>query len=69
MITYGNKGDKTMKFKVTVTTIKYFETTMEDYPDCKTEDEALEAERVAADDDPYLSTEGGETTVNVVRID
>ena len=58
-----------MKFKVTVTTIKYFETTMEDYLSLKTEDEALEYEQKAANDDPYLSTEGGDTTVNVVRID
>ena len=58
-----------MKFKVTVTTVKEFETTIEDYPDLKTEDEALLAEQEAANDDPFLLTEGGNTTVAVERID
>ena len=58
-----------MKFKVTVTTVKEFETTIEDYPDLKTEDEALLAEQEAANDDPFLRSEGGNTTVTVERID
>ena len=58
-----------MKFKVTVTTVKEFETTMEDYPGLKTEDEVLQLERGAANDDPFLRSEGGNTTVTVERID
>ena len=42
---------------------------MEDYPDLKTEDEALLAEQEAANDDPFLLSEGGNTTVTVERID
>lgn len=58
-----------MKFRVTVITVKEFETTMDDYPDCKTEDEAFEYEQMAAEDDPFLITEGGDTTISVRRID
>ena len=58
-----------MKFKLTVTTTKEFETTMDLYPECKTEEEALKYERAAANDDPCLACEGGDTKVVVERVD
>lgn len=55
-----------MKFKLTVTTVKEFETDMVDYPpECKTPEDARAFEQLSAEDDPFLSMEGGDTTVTV----
>ena len=60
-----------MKFRDTVTTVKEYEIGLdaEYYPKGTTEDEALKIEQEAAEDDPFLYTEGGDTTVKVERID
>lgn len=59
-------GMKRMKFKLTVTTIKEFETELSDYPDeIKTAEAARKSEEDSANEDPLLSSEGGDTTVKV----
>ena len=42
---------------------------MDLYPECKTEEEALKYEQAAANDDPCLACEGGDTKVVVERVD
>lgn len=55
-----------MKFRVTVTTVKEFETDLSDYDgECKTPEEARQYEERAANDDPFLTSEGGDTTVKM----
>lgn len=55
-----------MKFKLTVTTIKEFETELKDYDEeIKTPEDARKCEEEAANDDPFLSSEGGDTSVKV----
>lgn len=55
-----------MKFKLTVTTIKEFDMELSDYPEeCKTPEDARQFEEANANDDPFLSMEGGDTTVSV----
>lgn len=55
-----------MKFKLTVTTVKEFETELTDYPEeCKTPEDARKFEEESANDDPFLSSEGGDTSVKV----
>lgn len=58
-----------MKFRATSTTTKEFVTELSDYPEGTTEQRALELEREAANDDPWMVTDGGDTTVTVERID
>jgi hypothetical protein len=59
-----------MKFKLTVTTVKEFETDLTDYPEeCKTPEDARVFEEAGANDDPILSSEGGDTTVSVELIE
>ncbi len=59
-----------MKIKVTVTTIREYETPIgEDYyPVGATEEDILKIETDAANDDPFTATEGGETTITVEKI-
>lgn len=55
-----------MKFKLIVTTVKEFDTELADYPEeCKTAEDARKFEEASANDDPFLSSEGGDTTVSV----
>ena len=60
-----------MKFKVEVIQTRVFETTMDDYPDCISEDQALEYEQMSAADDPsvVLDHPDTETKVSVTRVD
>ena len=60
-----------MRIRITVTTVKEFEAPFgeEYYPKDATEEEILEIESVAANDDPFTAMEGGETTVNVEKIE
>jgi hypothetical protein len=58
-----------MKFKVVETTIKEYEVDLSNYPEGTTEDQALILEQEAAEDDPFLYVEGGNTTISVQRID
>lgn len=55
-----------MKFRLTVTTIKEFETELTDYDEnIKTPEDARKFEEAAANDDPFLSSDGGDTSVKV----
>lgn len=58
-----------MKLKATITTIKYYEVGLDAYPKGTTEKEALKIEQAAAEDDPFLYAEGGDTKVVVERVD
>ena len=60
-----------MKFRATVTTTKEYEIPLDEehYPKGTTEKEALKIEQAAAEDDPFLYTEGGDIKVVVERVD
>jgi|FreactcultureFD7_1027221.scaffolds.fasta_scaffold09680_7 hypothetical protein len=57
-----------MKFKVTETTTKEYDVDLANYPEGTTENQALILEQEAAEDDPFLYIEGGDTKIVVERI-
>lgn len=58
-----------MKLRITVTTIKEYDTPPVDcYPEGSTEEDILRMETEGANDDPFLAAEGGSTTVVVEKI-
>jgi hypothetical protein len=58
-----------MKFKVVETTTKEFDVDLANYQEGTTEEQALILEQEAAEDDPFLYVEGGNTTIVITRID
>ncbi len=57
-----------MKFKVTEITTKEYEVDLSNYPEGTTEEQALILEQAAAEDDPFLYVDGGDTKIVVERI-
>lgn len=58
-----------MKLKVTEITTKEYEVDLSMYPEGTTEEQVLGLEQEAAEDDPFLYVEGGDTKIVVERID